>query len=139
MAQCERKIIDPLEVVHEQDDRLDRTKGAMSGLEDAHGLQGGSALGVEHELAEPAPDLRKVGEPPEQIGGRRERRPLFRLVADDAKAPGADEIGGLGEQTSLAAPWISDDHHGRGAAVATPASVFSSSVLPTKADTMRAA
>jgi hypothetical protein len=85
VAERNRELVNPLQVVDEDERRPDRPQSLVGGLEHTHRLQPRDRLAgsLEQKHAQLA-SSRRVGECPKQVGSGGERHPSLRLVADDA-------------------------------------------------------
>ena len=111
MAQSERALVHPLEIVDHQERRLERPGSPMSGLEDPHRLERrGPRRRIEEDCLQPFAVARALREPSEESRRRRERDLAFGLVADDAEPiRNVDTPRGLREEPALADTGIPDD------------------------------
>src|SRR3954452_22326797 len=81
MAQSERALVHPLEIVDHQERRLERPGSPMSGLEDPHRLERrGERRGIEEYCIQPFAFARAFRVPSEESLGRREWDLAFGLV-----------------------------------------------------------
>src|SRR4051794_33839482 len=111
MAQSERALVHPLEIVDRQECRLERPGSPMSGLEDPHRLERrGPRRRIEEDCLQPFAVARALREPSEESRRRRERDLAFGSVADDAEPiRNVDTPRGLREEPALADTGIPDD------------------------------
>ena len=111
MAQSERALVHPLEIVDRQERRLERPGSPMSGLEDPHRLERRRPRRrIEEDCLQPFAVARALRERSEESRRRRERDLAFGLVADDAEPiRNVDTPRGLREEPALADTGIPDD------------------------------
>src|SRR4051794_4618655 len=111
MAQSERALVHPLEIVDRQERRLKRPGGPMSGLEDPDRLERRRPRRrIEEDCLQPFAVPRGFRERSEEPRRRRERDLAFGLVADDAEPiRNVDTPRGLREEPALADTGIPDD------------------------------
>jgi len=84
MAQGQRQLVDPLEVVDDDQEWYEPLRRAVRGLEDADGLECRDVLGAREELAESTARI-DPDERPKQLRRSSERDTPLGFVADDRK------------------------------------------------------
>src|SRR3954467_12794668 len=111
MAQSERALVHPLEIVDRQERRLKRPGGPMSGLEDPHRLERRRPRRrIEEDCLQPFAVARGFRERSEEPRRRRERDLALGLVADDAEPiRNVNTPRGLREEPALADTGIPED------------------------------
>src|SRR4051794_20325053 len=111
MAQSERALVHPLEIVDRQECRLKRPGGPMSGLEDPHRLERRRPRRrIEEDCLQPFAVARGFRERSEEPRRRRERDLVLGLVADDAEPiRNVNTPRGLREEPALADTGIPED------------------------------
>jgi hypothetical protein len=113
VAQCKRHIVDPLDVVHDDQCRLHGVECAVHRFEDAHRLERRCVIPLEHESLERCACPGNGPKRTQHARRRRERDASLRLIADDAKRRVESEsIRRLGEQARLATAGIAGDDGG---------------------------
>jgi hypothetical protein len=115
VAQREREVVDPLQVVDQDKRRTAHAEDAVCGFEHLHPHERRAFLTrIKHQRAEPAAGRSELSECTQQVSGRCERHLPLRFVADDAKAVRRlGPVGDLGQKPALPAPRVADDHRGR--------------------------
>ena len=110
MAERERELVDPLQVVDDEQRRFERAEGPVRTLEQPHGLERRRARGVEEHSLDLGSALRHLAEGAQEPGRGRERHLALGLVADDGERVREGRPGSrLGEQPALAAAGLADD------------------------------
>ena len=113
MTEAKREIVEPLEVVDEDERRPHDPQGAVCRLEHSQRIGRGPGFPSrsEDERFEAVSFPLHVPERPEQVRRRRQRHVPLGLVADHAKAiPQPCPLPGFGQQPALPGAWITDEN-----------------------------
>ena len=86
MAEGKRARVDPVQVVDHEQRGLERSQGAMSRFEDAHGLERRARRCAKQKRLEAPAVLGRVNQSSQQTGSRRQGDGSLRLVTGYAKA-----------------------------------------------------